>query len=116
MSMQVTAVNGAASSKRRDHSGKYRLVNVRAAMWWTLREALDPVHGDNLCLPDDAELKADLCAPRYQITAQGIMIEPKYSQPGVATKSVSQRLGRSPDKGDAVTLANWLRGMEYFAV
>ncbi len=116
MWMDVVAVNASNACKLRDKSGKYRLGNVRAAMYWTLREALDPVHGEGLCLPDDPELKADLCAPRYHVSAQGIMLEPKYSQPGVANKSVSQRLGRSPDKGDAVCLAHWQRGMSYFAV
>ena len=117
MEMIVSAINSASPSKMRDRSGKYRLVNVRAAMYWTLREALDPDHGANLCLPDDSELKADLCAPRYKITTEGIMIEPKYPQPGQSPQnSVSGRLGRSPDKGDAVVLAHWLRGVSYFAV
>ena len=117
MEMIVSAINSASSSKMRDRSGKYRLVNVRAAMYWTLREALDPDHGANLCLPDDPELKADLCAPRYKITTEGIMIEPKYPQPGQSPQnSVSGRLGRSPDKGDAVVLAHWLRGVSYFAI
>jgi hypothetical protein len=109
LSMTVNAINSATSSKMRDRSGKYRLVNLRAAMWWAMREALDPEHGNNLCLPDDPELKADLCAPRYKITTEGIMIEPKYPQPGQrAENSVTGRLGRSCDKGDAAVLANWI--------
>jgi hypothetical protein len=65
---------------------------------WRLREALDPDKGENLALPPDTELKADLCAPRWKLTAQGIQIELK--------DEVKKRIGRSPDKGDAVILAS----------
>src|SRR5262249_36012933 len=38
---RAVAVNVASPSERRDRSGKYRLMNARAALWWGLREALD---------------------------------------------------------------------------
>jgi hypothetical protein len=109
----VNAINSAQPTKMRDKSGKFRLVNMRTAMYWKLREALDPDGGLNICLPRDAELKSDLCAPRYGVTAQGIAVEPKHGQGGV--KGVADRLGRSPDKGDAVVYANWIGGV-WFAV
>ena len=68
-----------------------------------MRECLDPVHGEDLALPPDAELLADLCAPRYRLTASGILLEAK--------EEVVRRLGRSPDAGDAVVLCNWWRGV-----
>jgi hypothetical protein len=46
---------------------------------------------------------ADLCAPRYRLTASGILLEAK--------EEVVRRLGRSPDAGDAVVLCNWWRGV-----
>jgi hypothetical protein len=98
----VNPVNNAESCERRDRTRKYRLVNVRAASWWSLREALDPEHGDDLALPRDPELLADLTAPRYQVTAAGIKVEPK--------EDVVERIGRSPDCGDAVVLAHWQGG------
>jgi hypothetical protein len=98
----INPINNAQSVDTRDRSGKYRLVNVRAASYWKLRECLDPVHGENLALPRDSELLADLCAPRYRLTASGIQLEAK--------EDIVQRLGRSPDAADAVVLANWWRG------
>jgi hypothetical protein len=98
----INPINNAQSVDVRDRSGKYRLVNVRAASYWKLRECLDPVHGENLALPPDSELLADLCAPRYKLTASGIQLEAK--------EDITQRLGRSPDVGDAVVLCNWWRG------
>jgi hypothetical protein len=98
----INPINNAQSVDMRDRSGKYRLVNVRAASYWKLRECLDPVHGENLALPPDSELLADLCAPRYKLTASGIQLEAK--------EDIVQRLGRSPDAADAVVLCNWWRG------
>jgi hypothetical protein len=98
----INPINNAQSVDMRDRSGKYKLVNVRAAAYWKLRECLDTVHGENLALPPDAELLADLCAPRYKLTASGIQLEAK--------EDIVQRLGRSPDAADAVVLANWWRG------
>jgi hypothetical protein len=77
----------------------YRLVNVRAAMYWKLREALDPHTGDNLALPPDPELLADLCAPRYGVNAAGIFIEHK--------PDIEKRISRSPDCADALVMAHW---------
>jgi len=37
------------------------------------------------------------------LTAAGILLEPK--------EDIVQRLGRSPDVGDAVVLCNWWRGV-----
>lgn len=87
----------------RDKSGKLKLTNVRTASYWKMREALDPESGQDICLPDDAELRADLMAPTYKVTAAGIVVEPKTGK-----GSISERLGRSPGRGDAVVMANWI--------
>lgn len=95
---QTQPVNVAEASDYRDKSGKLKARNVRAEMYWRLREALDPVTGDDLALPPGAELLADLCAARYTVTSAGILIEPK--------DAIKERIGRSPDVGEAVLLAH----------
>lgn len=96
--LPANAINVAASSRMTDRSGKFRMINIRAAMYWTLREALDPEYGSTMALPPDPELLADLTQPTYQITTVGIKIESK--------DEITARLsGRSPDCGDAVALA-----------
>lgn len=77
---------------RATHKLKFR--NLRAMLWWRLREALDPKTGEGVSLPMDSELKADLCAPLWKLTPGGILIEDK--------DETKKRIGRSPDKGDAV--------------
>ena len=103
LDFDVAAVNFARKSSMMDKSGNLALRNVRAEAYWTLREALDPVNGEGLVLPPDDELAADLAAPLWDMSVQGITIEPK--------KSVRKRLGRSPGKGDAVALAHYTEVM-----
>lgn len=93
------AVNFAEGTDATDKSGKLRFRNVRAAAWWAMREALDPSTGANITLPDDPELKSDLCAPRWSLSGGRVVIEEK--------EEIKKRIGRSPDAGDAVVIANY---------
>lgn len=73
--------------------------NLRSQMWWQFREDLrtDP----ELCLPDDPELFADLVTPKWTTQNGKIVIESK--------ETIKKRLGRSPNKADAVILWNLVR-------
>src|SRR5262249_37322434 len=100
----AVAINVAAASEKCDGTRKYHLTNVRTAMYWRLREALDPESGEDLMLPPDPELLADLTAARFGVRASGIVVEAK--------ERIKERLGRSPDCADAVALA-WYRERKY---
>jgi len=76
---------------------KLKFRNRRAMIHWRFRESLDPVTGDNIALPPDPELKSDLCSTLWKLTPGGILCEEK--------EEVKKRIGRSPDKGDAVIYA-----------
>ena len=93
----VAGISGGSKSDRRDRSGLLAMRNIRAAMYWAFREMLDPIDGENIALPPDPELLADLSAPRWHMSLQGIQVEDK--------DAIIQRLGRSPDCGDAVVMA-----------
>lgn len=90
--------NGANSSIGHTRDGKLKFANKRAEAWWRFREALDPDQegGSVVALPPDAELRADLAAPTYEVSARGLLIESK--------DKLRERLGRSPGKGDAVVM------------
>ena len=90
-------VNVGAGSNARDKTYKFGFANLRAQLLWKFREALDPQSEHAIALPPDRQLKVDLCAPRYKILKNGIQIESK--------EDIKKRIGRSPDKGDAVLLA-----------
>jgi hypothetical protein len=72
--------------------------SLRAQMYWQLR--LDLQHG-RVFLPHDEELFNDLRTPRWWTKNGKIIVEPK--------EEIRRRLGRSPNKGDAVVYWNWVR-------
>lgn len=98
----VYAVNVSEGSSYRDKSGKLKMRNLRAEIHWRMRDALDPTGGSTMALPNDPEVLADLCAPRYKITSAGVTIEEK--------SDIKARIGRSPDVGEAIMLANYISG------
>jgi hypothetical protein len=100
LGINAQGINFGAGTVATDKSGKMKLRNVRAEAYWKLREALDPDRGDDLALPPDPELLADLCAPKWRLTGGGILIESK--------DEIIARIGRSPDCGDAVALAYYV--------
>ena len=86
----ILPVNFGESARDRE-----RFVNRRTELWWNLREAL---RASRLALPADAQLHADLTNVKYGMHSAGrIKLEPK--------DAVKKRLGRSPDRGDALALA-----------
>lgn len=83
----VEAFNGATASRSQEYARR------RDASWFRFSELLP-----NLDLPADEDLAADLLAPRYSIDSAGRrVVEPK--------SETKRRLRRSPDRGDAVTMA-----------
>jgi len=99
MYQNVCPFNGAEGSEYRDKSGKLKMRNKRAEMYWRMRDALDPNEGDDLALPPDTELLADLCSARYEVSSAGVKVEEK--------EKIKERIGRSPDVGEAVMMAHF---------
>ena len=81
-----------------DRSGLFRMKNLRAAMYWNLRDLLE---ADEIDLPPDKQLHAELIAARYMPTVSGIQIEDK--------DRIKGRIGHSPDLADAVAYAFWVQ-------
>jgi len=106
--IHVIAVNSseaAPEGKTDKLTQKLRFRNMRSFIYWRFRESLDPKTGDNVALPPDPELKADLCAALWTLTPGGILVESKEDKvgaDGVKIAGLKRRLGRSPDKGEAV--------------
>jgi hypothetical protein len=94
LGLSITAFNASRRSKRRDRSGLFGFVNQRAAMWWNLREHLDPTFDPTLAIPPDDDLLGELCAPKWREIKGKIQIEAK--------DDVRKRIGRSTDSADAV--------------
>lgn len=96
------AYAGSGKTGRRDRSGKFGFANVRSAAYWHVRELLDPGYDPVLALPPDDLMISDLTTPTWEVTSG---VPPKIK---VETKEdVVARLGRSPDRGDAVVMSLW---------
>jgi hypothetical protein len=95
----VVAYKGLDPTMATSREGNLKFYNRRAEDWWRIREELDPDQefGSAIALPPDASIKADLAAPRWEMTPRGIKIESK--------EDIKRRLGRSPDDGDAIVMA-----------
>lgn len=105
-SVDVVGYMGVKPSVRRTKDNLIRHFNIRTEAYWSLRDALDPTQdgGAHLALPPDRELLADLTSTRFTTKAgKGGMV-----MHAEAKEEVVKRLGRSPDKGDAVVMCWWL--------
>jgi hypothetical protein len=78
--------------------GRRRFFNIRSMLWWRMREALNPTNPLQIDLPPDRMLLADLCAPKWEERAGGII----YVQ---SRDEIVATIGRSPDRGTAYILA-----------
>lgn len=95
---QVIGVNGAEGSVETDQSGRLKFANQRSAMWWKMREVLDPMNGNDCALPIDRKLAVELCAPTWKLRGDSVYVESR--------EDIIKRIGRSPDAATAVVLAN----------
>lgn len=102
--IEVFAYKGAESATARTKDKQLPFYNKRTQVYWRLREALDPDQpgGSTIALPPDSEILSDLTAVTYEYSgSRGLKIIDK--------EKLVEKLGRSPDKGDAIAMA-WSEG------
>ncbi len=96
--MTVMPIKGQRGIDEYDETGQFQFINLRAYLWWRLREAMNPARELPLMIPDDPKLFAQLTAPKFMRTSNDrIQIESK--------KTIKERLGYSPDMAEAVMYA-----------
>ncbi len=100
---------GAERSHARAKDRKLGFSNKRSESWWKFREALDPDQpgGSAIRLPPDTSLMADLASTKFTTTS----MSGKLVIAAERKEDVVSRLGRSPDRGDAVVMA-FTRGQD----
>jgi hypothetical protein len=96
--VHVVGVNGAEKCEQLDSTGTLRFYNLRAFLWWHMRELLDPASPYPVALPPGQSLMADLCAPRWKLKNGRILVESK--------DDIILRLQRSPDEGESIIYAS----------
>lgn len=79
----------------KDVTGVYSFANMRAFLFWAVRDWLNPRNNNNACLPPDDDFLEEATAIRWKFASNGsIQIEPK--------EEIKKRLRRSTDKFDAL--------------
>lgn len=90
--------------KRYEWTGDVNIFpNLRSQMYWQLREDL---RLNRIDMDEDGELREELTCPTF-VDEPKTIIEPK--------DEIKARLGRSPDKADALALANFVRARAFVA-
>lgn len=105
----VNALQGAAWDEvipvdKETEKPKYKFRNLRAQMYWELREDLRASRINIAIVNDELrnQLVRELCIPKFDVSTGAIAIEKK--------ESIKKRLGgKSPNLADAVVYWNWVR-------
>jgi len=89
-----------------DITGVYTFANMRAYLFWAVRDWLNPKNGFSPALPPDDELLEELTDAHWSFLSNGsIIIEKK--------EEMKKRLKRSPDKMDALANTFYPRDYDY---
>lgn len=95
---KAVAVNASNKTHERDEATKkWEFSNLRAQLYWRLREMLSPESNRKIALPPDRQLLIELCAPKFFQEHGKIILEDKAT--------IKARIGGSPDRADAVVMA-----------
>ena len=90
-----------------DASGQYTFANMRAYLYWCIRDWLNPKNHTGAALPPNELLAEELTETKWKFQSNGsIIIEPK--------EDIKKRIKRSPDYTDA--LANTFYPHDYVGV
>lgn len=89
------AAKGRGGKPLTDATGQYQFVNMRAYLFWAVRDWLNPRSDTGAMLPPDTQFDEEATEIKWSFRSDGrIIIEPK--------EDIKERLGRSPDKFDAL--------------
>jgi len=96
---------GFSAKGLKDATGERTFENMRAYIYWCIRDELDPSLGGDLALPPIDELTQDLTEIHFTLKSSGnIIMEPK--------KDIDKRIGRSTDYGDSLSMTYFPEGFE----
>ena len=89
-----------------DITGQYSFVNMRAYLFWQVRDWLNPKNGFAPALPPDDLLLEEATEIHWKFQSDGrIIIEPK--------EEIKKRLKRSPDRFDALSMTFYPYDYDY---
>ena len=97
-----SAKNSYSARGLHDITGEYEFANMRAYLHWAVRDWLNPKNGYNPAIPPDGMFLEEASEIHWKFQSDGrIIIESK--------DDIKERIGRSPDKFDSLSLTFWPR-------
>lgn len=89
-----------------DFTGEYRFANMRAYLYWCVRDWLNPKNGYSPALPPNEKLTEEMTETHWRFQSDGsIIIEKK--------ENIVARIKRSPDYMDALANTFYPHGYDY---
>ncbi len=92
---------------KHDITGQYSFANMRAYLFWCVRDWLNPKNGYHPALPPDDELMEEATDIHWAFQSDGKIIMEKK-------EDIKKRLGRSPDKFDALASTFYPYDYDYY--
>jgi len=105
----IYGIHHSGASKARTRNGNLGFHNLRAEIYWNLRDLLDPNNNDaeyELEIPPDPDLRRQILAITWEPTIRGIKIRSK--------DEIIQELGESPDLADALVYVCYYNKIDIF--
>ncbi|MBC7948673.1 MAG: hypothetical protein H7Y42_12370 [Chitinophagaceae bacterium] len=109
----VHSVKASASAKDdidnplTDITGQHKFKNLRAYLYWAVRDWLDPKNRMGACLPEDEDLYQELTETKWRFRSDGsIELESK--------EDLKARIKRSPDRSDSLALTFYPESVNTF--
>lgn len=99
VNLPVVPINFGSRSVARDRTGLLKMANMRSALYWNLRDLIDPQASANIAISSHPQVLPELTAALYRLTGGRVQLESK--------DEIRERLTRSPDIADAIVLAAW---------
>ena len=91
----ISCKGSEGAKELKDITGQYEFANMRAYLYWALRDWLNPKNKFEPCLPTNERLTEELTETKWKFQSSGaIIIEPK--------DEIKKRIKRSPDYSDAL--------------
>jgi len=96
----ISAKVGNSAKGLHDITGQYTFANMRAYIYWCIRDFLNPLNNNEPCLPPDDYLMQELTDTHWRFQSDGSIILEKKDD-------IKKRLKRSPDRADGLALTFW---------
>lgn len=97
LELDVIGVNVTEKATATSKAGNLKFFNLRSQLWWQFREFLDPANNTGAAIPNDDQLKRELCSAWWGMSGATVKV--------ASREEIIDEVGNSPDRATAFILA-----------